>query len=33
VETFCLNSGARTMDLPRSFYKDACGIGLIHKAL
>jgi predicted O-methyltransferase YrrM len=31
VETFCLNSEARSMDLPRPFYKDACGIGLIHK--
>jgi predicted O-methyltransferase YrrM len=33
VETFCLNAGARTMDLPRPFYKDACGLGLIHKPL
>lgn len=33
VETFCLNGGARTMDLPRPFYKDACGLGLIHKPL
>jgi hypothetical protein len=33
VETFCLNGDARTMDLPRPFYKDACGVGLIHKAL
>ena len=32
VETFCLNGDARTMDLPRPFYKDACGLGLIHKA-
>lgn len=31
VETFCLNGGASTMDLPRPFYKDACGLGLIHK--
>lgn len=33
VETFCLNADARTMDLPRPFYKDACGIGLIQKPL
>ena len=33
VETFCLNGGATTMDLPRPFYKDACGLGLIHKPL
>ena len=33
AETFCLNAGARTMDLPRPFYKDACGLGLIHKPL
>ena len=33
VETFCLNGDARTMDLPRPLYKDACGLGLIHKAL
>ena len=32
VETFCLNGEARSMDLPRPLYKDACGIGLIHKA-
>jgi predicted O-methyltransferase YrrM len=31
AETFSLNSDARSMDLPRPFYKDACGIGLIHK--
>jgi predicted O-methyltransferase YrrM len=33
VETFCLNGDARTMELPRPFYKDACGVGLIHKPL
>ena len=33
VETFCLNADARTMELPRPFYKDACGLGLIHKTL
>jgi predicted O-methyltransferase YrrM len=33
AETLCLNGGARTMDLPRPFYKDACGLGLIHKPL
>ena len=32
VETFCLNGDARSMDLPRPLYKDACGVGLIHKA-
>lgn len=31
VETFLLNGEARSMDLPRPFYKDACGLGLIHK--
>ncbi len=30
-ETFLLNGAARSMDLPRPFYKDACGLGLIHK--
>lgn len=33
VETICLNGGAHSMDLPRPFYKDACGLGLIHKSL
>ena len=33
VETFCLNADASTMELPRPLYKDACGLGLIHKAL
>jgi predicted O-methyltransferase YrrM len=33
VETFCLNGDARSMDSPRPLYKDACGVGLIHKAL
>jgi predicted O-methyltransferase YrrM len=33
AETLCLNAGARSMDLPRPFYKDACGLGLIHKPL
>jgi hypothetical protein len=28
-----LNGDARSMDLPRPLYKDACGVGLIHKAL
>jgi predicted O-methyltransferase YrrM len=32
VETFCLNGDARSMELPRPLYKDACGLGLIHKA-
>ncbi len=31
AETFLLNGEARSMDLPRPFYKDACGLGLIHK--
>ncbi len=31
AETFLLNGAARSMDLPRPFYKDACGVGLIHK--
>jgi predicted O-methyltransferase YrrM len=31
IETFCLNGNAQTMDLPRPLYKDACGVGLIHK--
>lgn len=33
IEALCLNGNARTMDLPRPFYKDACGVGLIHKPL
>jgi predicted O-methyltransferase YrrM len=33
VETFCLNGHARSMDSPRPLYKDACGVGLIHKAI
>ena len=31
AETFLLNGEAGSMDLPRPFYKDACGVGLIHK--
>jgi predicted O-methyltransferase YrrM len=31
AETFLLNGEARSMDLPRPLYKDACGVGLIHK--
>jgi predicted O-methyltransferase YrrM len=31
VETICLNGGSRSMELPRPLYKDACGVGLIHK--
>ena len=31
AETFLLNGEARSIDLPRPFYKDACGVGLIHK--
>jgi predicted O-methyltransferase YrrM len=33
AETFCLNGGAQSMDLPRPSYKDACGVGLVHKPL
>ncbi|MDP9004196.1 MAG: class I SAM-dependent methyltransferase [Verrucomicrobiota bacterium] len=33
IEALCLNGDACTMDLPRPFYKDACGVGLIHKPL
>jgi predicted O-methyltransferase YrrM len=33
AETLCLNGGSRTMDLPRPFYKDACGAGIIHKPI
>ena len=32
VETLSLNGEARSMDLPRPPYKDACGVGLIHKS-
>ena len=32
VETFSLNGEARSMDLPQPLYKDACGVGLIHKS-
>lgn len=31
AETFLLNGEARSMELPRPLYKDACGLGLIHK--
>ena len=31
-ETFLLNANETSMDLPRPFYKDACGLGLIHKS-
>jgi predicted O-methyltransferase YrrM len=31
VETFCLNGDARSMEAARPAYKDACGLGLIHK--
>lgn len=33
VEAICINRGAQSMDLPRPFYKDACGFGLIQKPL
>lgn len=31
AETFSLNGEARSMELPRPLYKDACGLGLVHK--
>ena len=31
AETLCLNGESRSMALPRPLYKDACGVGLIHK--
>ena len=31
VETFLLNSDSRSMEAARPLYKDACGVGLIHK--
>jgi len=31
VETFSLNTHSRSMEEPRPLYKDACGVGLIHK--
>ncbi len=31
VEAICLNRESRSMDLPRPLYKDACGLGIIHK--
>jgi predicted O-methyltransferase YrrM len=31
TETFSLNSGSRSMEEARPLYKDACGVGLIHK--
>ena len=31
VETFSLNSDSRAMEEARPLYKDACGVGLIHK--
>jgi len=31
VETLCLNGESRSMNLPRPLYKDACGLGIIHK--
>jgi predicted O-methyltransferase YrrM len=31
VETFSLNSESRSMEGDRPLYKDACGVGLIHK--
>jgi predicted O-methyltransferase YrrM len=31
AEAICLNGQSRTMDLPRPAYKDACGLGIIHK--
>jgi predicted O-methyltransferase YrrM len=31
VETFSLNNDSRSMEAARPLYKDACGVGLIHK--
>ncbi len=31
AETLCLNGESRSMELPRPLYKDACGLGMIHK--
>ena len=31
VETFSLNNDSRSMEAARPAYKDACGVGLIHK--
>jgi predicted O-methyltransferase YrrM len=31
AETFSLNGDSRSMDAARPLYKDACGVGLIHK--
>ena len=31
AETFSLNGGSRSMEEARPLYKDACGVGLIHK--
>jgi predicted O-methyltransferase YrrM len=31
VETFSLNNDSRSMEATRPLYKDACGVGLIHK--
>jgi predicted O-methyltransferase YrrM len=31
VETFSLNDNSRSMEETRPLYKDACGVGLIHK--
>ncbi|MDQ3197703.1 MAG: class I SAM-dependent methyltransferase [Verrucomicrobiota bacterium] len=31
AEAICLNRESRSMELPRPLYKDACGLGIIHK--
>ena len=31
AETFSLNGKSASMELPRPLYKDACGVGLVHK--
>ncbi|MGH8164834.1 MAG: class I SAM-dependent methyltransferase, partial [Rhodanobacteraceae bacterium] len=31
AETLCLNAESRSMELPSPLYKDACGLGIIHK--
>ena len=33
IETFSLNGDSKSMELPRPLYKDACGLGMIHKPI
>jgi hypothetical protein len=32
AEAICLNGESRTMELPSPVYKDACGLGILHKS-